>query len=482
MMLIKKSDMIVPVQDPAIRIGNWEQVEGCISRKEAIEEANRCLTCPMVHGCERGCPVGMPIHTILGHLKRGWERKAVNLARSLNLLLAITSLVCPQSEQCEAGCVIKKGGGDPVFFGTIERYLYEWECANGGPQIPELAKENGKRIALVGSGPASLTTAAFLRVYGYCVDIFEALPVAGGVLMYGIPEFRLPKKIVENEIAFIKSFGGIEIYTSTSIGKRFTVSELRKKYDAIFFATGAGKPIPLEIPGEDAFGVMSANQWLFSINFLHANDPAYETHIPEFKNIAIVGGGNVALDSVRAGKRVLTEKIQTVLAETSAGIIYRREEESMPARVQEIEHGKEEGMKLLAQVAPLRILSENGRVTGLECIQTKPGEPDASGRRSPVNMERSNFIIPADLVISALGNKPNPAVIEQMGDVVTNRGYVVAINGCTSVPGFFVGGDLSGGGTVIRATGDGKAAAYAIDQWLKGKLPWPEKEMFKPKK
>jgi glutamate synthase (NADPH/NADH) small chain len=480
-MTIAKSTIIVPTQDPAIRIGNWNQVEGCISHKEAREEANRCLTCP-AHSCERGCPVGIPIHTILEYVKRGWMRKAVNLARWYNLLLAITSLVCPQSEQCEAGCVIKKSENDPIFFGAIERYLYEWECANGGPQIPALAKENGKCVAIVGSGPAGLTAAAFLRVTGYRVDIFEALPVPGGVLWCGIPEFRLPKKIVKNEVAFIKSFGGIKIYTSTSIGKRFTVSELRKEYDAIFFATGAGKPIPLGIPGEDAFGVMSANQWLFSINFLHANDPKYETHIPEFKNIAVIGGGNVAMDSVRAGKRVLTEKIQEVLAETSAGIIYRREEESMPARVQEINHGKEENMKLLTQVAPVRIISTNGRVSGLECVKTEPGKPDASGRRSPVIVEGSNFIVDTDLVISALGNKPNPAVIEQMGDVVTDRGYVVAVNGCTSEPGEFVGGDLSGGGTVIRATGDGKIAARAIHLWLSGQLPWPEKEKFINKK
>ncbi|MCK9351741.1 MAG: FAD-dependent oxidoreductase [Candidatus Paceibacterota bacterium] len=481
MTLIKKSTAIVPVQEPEVRINNWEQVEGCLSRKEAIEEAHRCVDC-FAHGCERGCPVSIPIHEVLEHVKRGWMRKAVNLARSYNLLLAITSLVCPQSEQCEAGCVIKRSGNDPVFFGAIERFLYEWECANGGPQIPELAKENGKRIALVGSGPASFTNAAFLRVYGYHVDIFEALPVAGGVLMYGIPEFRLPKKIVQNEIDFIRSFGGIEIYTSTSIGKRFTVAELRKEYDAIFFATGAGKPIPLGIPGEDTFGVMSANQWLFSVNFLHANDSSYETHIPDFKHIAVVGGGNVAMDSVRAGKRVLTEKIQTVLAETSAGIIYRRDERSMPARVQEIHHGKEEHMELLTQVAPVRILSKDGRVCGLECVKTELGEPDEKGRRTPVNIEGSNFIVETDLVISALGNKPNPTIIEQMGDVVLSKGYVSSINGCTSVPGFFVGGDLSGGGTVIRATGDGKIAAASIHNWLQGKYPWPKKEEFKTSK
>ena len=481
MTLIKKSTAFVPAQDPAIRICNWNQVEGAVSQKEAVEEAMRCLDC-FSHGCESGCPVNIPIHTVLEFVRRGWFRKAVNLVRSYNLLLAITSLVCPQSEQCESGCAIKRSAGcDPVFFGAIERFLYEWECANGGPQIPSLLPKNGKRVAVVGSGPAGLTTAAFLRVYGYEVVVFEALPVAGGVLMYGIPEFRLPKKTVQNEIDFIKSFGGIEIVTATSIGKRFTVAELRKEFDAVFFGTGAGKPIPLGIPGEDTFGVMSANQWLFSVNFLHANDPAYETHIPDFTNIAIIGGGNVALDSVRAGKRVLTEKVQTVLAETSAGIIYRRSEDLMPARVQEIHHGKEEGVKLLTQTAPVKIISENGRVVGLECVETRLGEPDEKGRQRPEEVKGSNFFVPADLVISALGNKPNPTVIEQMGDVVLDRGYVVAIDGCTSVPGEFVGGDLSGGGTVIRATGDGKIAARAIHNYLEG-YPWPKKEEFTSKK
>ena len=464
----------MPALDPSCRICNWHQVETGISLAEAKKEAMRCLRDPACR-CESGCPVNIPIHTMLEFVKKGWMRKAANLVREHNLLLAITSLVCPQSEQCEAektGCVIGASGNPPVSIGAVERAIFEWECQNGGPQIPTLMSENGKCIAVVGSGPAGLTAAAFLRKYGYHVVIFEALPKPGGVLMYGIPEFRLPKKIVENEIEFIRSFGGIEIVTCSSIGKQFTVSELRKAFDSVFFATGAGKPIPLGIPGEDTFGVMSANQWLFSINFLHANDPRYETHIPDFKKIAIIGGGNVALDSVRAGKRVLTEKVQTVLAETSAGIIYRRDEASMPARVQEIHHGKEEGVNLLTQVAPLRITSGDGRASGLECVRTKLGEPDKSGRRSPVNIEGSNFWVPADLIISALGNKPNPAVIEQMEGVITDRGYVVVINGHTSIPGFFAGGDLSGGGTVIRATGDGKIAARAIHEYLTGK-PWP---------
>lgn len=444
-------------QDPCERCKNWDQVERGITCEQAISEAWRCLGDP-ARSCEFGCPVNVPIQEIMGLLKRGWWQRAAMKWRESDLLLGITSLVCPQSEQCEAKCVRETGGKKSVAIGLLERAVYEWEERNGGPKIPSLAPLNEKIVAVVGSGPAGLTCAAYLRVLGYQVVIFEALHFAGGVLLYGIPEFRLPKRIVKNEIDFVLSFGGIELIKNTCIGKTFTVEELEREFDAIFFATGAGAPIALGIPGEDSVGVMSANQWLISENVFRGT-----VKIPDFKEIAVFGGGNTATDSVRVGKRILSQSLQDMFA---ARIAYRRSENEMPARVQERHHAKEEGVEFRNLISPVRIVSEKGRVVGVECVENELGEPDASGRRKPVEKAGSNFILPADLVVTALGNKPNPAVISQMG-VETKRGYIV-INGDgqTSNPKFFSGGDLRGGGTVIEATGDGKRAAYGIHKYL----------------
>jgi len=480
---VTKDRVEMPAQDPKCRICNWNQVETGISLADAKKEAGRCLQ-DGARKCESGCPVGIPIHSMLEFVEKGWMRRAANLVREHNLLLAITSLVCPQTEQCEAACLIAKSKNPAVAIGNVERAIYEWERDNGGPQIPTLLPENGKCVAIVGSGPAGLTAAAFLRVYGYRVVIFEALHVAGGVLMYGIPEFRLPKAVVQGEVDYILSFGGIELVKNTFISKRFTVEELKREFDAIYFASGAGKPIPLGIPGEDLFGVLTANEWLTRVNLLHGNLAEYETHLPDFKNIVIFGGGNVAMDSVRSGKRVITERVRGMLEETSSTIAYRRSKELMPARVQEVHHAEEEDVAIQGQVSPIRILSEDGkRVSGVECVRTELGEPDASGRRRPVEVAGSNFILPADLVVTALGNKPNPAVINQMEGVRVGRGGNVCVDkeGRTSVPGLFAGGDLGrGGATVILATGDGKSAALAIHKWLSKETPWPTPEEWKP--
>jgi len=447
-------------QDPCERCKNWDQVEHGVTPEQAIAESWRCLQEPAKR-CESGCPVNVPIQQIVSFVNRGWWQKADDLFRQSNLLLGITSLVCPQSEQCEAKCTIFHEKTPAVAIGLIERAVYEWEQAHGGPKVPALAPFNGKIVAVVGSGPAAWSCAANLRVLGYRVVIFEAMHFAGGVLKYGIPKIRLPDEIVENEINFILSFGGIELVLNTDIGKALTVKQIDKEFDAIFFATGAGAPISLGIPGEDAVGVMSANQWLISENVFRGI-----VQIPTFKEIAVFGGGNVAMDSVRIGQRVLSQSLQDRFA---ARIVYRRSEEEMPARVQERHHAKEEGVEFNNLISPVRIISENGRVVGVECVKNVLGEPDERGRKKPVEVSGSNFILPADLVVTALGNKPNPAVIEQMG-VETKRGYVV-INesGQTSNPKFFSGGDLRGGGTVIEATGDGKRAAFGIHKYLSQK-------------
>lgn len=476
------TQVAMPTQCAFARRCNWSQVETGISPEAACLEAKRCLQDPE-HRCEMGCPVGIPIHKVLEFVQKGWWRKAVNLVREHDLLLGITSLVCPQTEQCEKECVVGRKGNPPVSIGAIERAIWEWERDHGGPQIPTLAPLNGKCVAVVGSGPAGLTAAAVLRVYGYNVVMFEALHIAGGVLMYGIPEFRLPKAVVQGEVEYILSFGGIELVKNTFIGKRYTVAELRSEFDAVFFATGAGKPIPLGIPGEDSFGVMTANEWLTRVNLMHGNMPGYETQIPDFKKIIIFGGGNVAMDSVRSGLRVITEHIQGTLADTSATIAYRRSHDEMPARVQEIHHADEEGARIETLIAPVRILNDGKRVTGVECVRNELGEPDASGRRRPIEIPGSNFILPADLVVTAIGQKPNPAVINQIEGVMVGRGGNIRVDslGRTSAEGCFAGGDLGrGGATVILATGDGQNAARAIHQWLSGAWKWPGKDEFRP--
>jgi glutamate synthase (NADPH/NADH) small chain len=319
-------------------------------------------------------------------------------------------------------------------------------------------------------------------MYGHSVTIFEAFHKMGGVLIYGIPEFRLPKAIVQSEVDYVLSFGGIEKETDCFVSQTYTVPELRKEFDAVFFATGAGEPSTLGIPGQEYPGAMTANEWLTRINLMHGNDPRYETHVPNFKNVVVFGGGNVAMDAARSSLRVGIEQ-NGPAGGTNVTIAYRRTRKEMPARAVEIEHALEEGVNLQELIAPIEILHENGRVIGVKVEKNKLGEPDASGRQRPVPTGEPPFVMPAELVITAIGQKPNPAVNRQIEGVQTGRSGNIRVDllGRTSVSGCFAGGDLSrGGATVILAMGDGKTAAYSIDQYLRGKLPWPTAEEFTP--
>lgn len=468
----------MPALPAEYRNTNWEQVETGICENVACKEAARCLQ-DKRQACVTMCPVSVPVPHILEFVQKGWYQKAVSLFRENNLLFGITGLVCPQNVQCELGCSLGKKG-ESISIGAIERFLWEWERDHGGPKAPSLMPYSGKCVAVVGSGPAGLTAAAYLRMRGHHVHLFEAFHLPGGVLVYGIPSFRLPKDIVKNEVDYILSFGGIELVTDTFINKT-TIPELLSDYDAVFFATGAGEPTTLGIPGQEKPGSMTANEWLTRVNLMHGYDPSYETHITDFKNVVVFGGGNVAMDASRSSLRVGMEKY----GEANVTIAYRRTREEMPARKVEIEHALEEGVKLQEQVAPLEIISDvyGKKVVGVECVRTRMGEPDASGRRSPIVIPGSEFILPAELVITAIGQKPNTVIQSALPDIQAGRVGNLKVDAFarTSVPRVWSGGDTSrGGATVILAMGDGKTAAHTIDQYLKGKWQWPNHEEFKP--
>ena len=452
----------VPVreQDPAERAKNFEEVSHGYSPEEAYLEASRCLHCSNPR-CVAACPVHIKIPEFIYQLNERNEPGAYAIISQDNSLPSVCGRVCPQEKQCEGACILGIKG-EPVACGSLERYVGDWAIRhqNEIPK-PEIVK-NGKKVALVGSGPASLACASDLAKFGYEVKVFEALHQLGGVLVYGIPEFRLPKEgIVEKEVERVKELG-VEFENDVVVGRTFTIDDLLDKmgFDAVFIGSGAGLPKFMGIEGENLNGVFSANEYLTRANLMHAYDCEYDTPIYLGKKIVVVGGGNVAMDAVRTAKRLGAEAI----------IVYRRGEAELPARAEEVHHAKQEGIVFKMLTNPVKILGdEAGNVIGMECVEMELGEPDASGRRRPVEKQGSNFILDCDVVIMALGTSPNPLIKQTTKGLETNRhGCVVADEeGQTSRPRVFAGGDtVTGAATVILAMGAGRRAAKAIHEVL----------------
>lgn len=447
-------------QEPAVRATNFKEVCYGYDREEAMLEASRCLNCKMPK-CVGKCPVHINIPEFISQLAGGDIAAAARTIAKDSSLPSVCGRVCPQESQCEGACVLGIKG-EPVAIGKLERFVGDWAIENNAHDDVERMESNGKKVAVVGSGPAGLACASDLAKAGYEVKIFEALHKVGGVLVYGIPEFRLPKdKIVAREVDAVRKLG-VEIETDVVVGRSMTVDDLldREGYDAVFVGSGAGLPRFMGIEGENLNGVFSANEFLTRANLMHAYDEAYDTPIYTGCKVVVVGGGNVAMDAVRTARRLGAESV----------IVYRRSEAELPARVEEVHHAKEEGIDFQMLTNPVRVIgNEKGWVTGIECVRMELGEPDESGRRSPVAVEGSEFVIDCDVVIMALGTSPNP-LIKQTTDglEVNRRGCIVADeDGVTSRPGVFAGGDaVTGAATVILAMGAGRKAAKAIDAYL----------------
>ncbi|WP_195199693.1 NADPH-dependent glutamate synthase [Faecalispora jeddahensis] len=456
----KKTPM--PEQDPLVRNRNFEEVTLGYTDEMAMEEAQRCLQCKH-KPCISGCPVNIRIPEFIRCITEGDLEQAYHIITSTSSLPAVCGRVCPQETQCEAKCVrgIKH---EPVGIGRLERYVADWYM-NNRERKPVKTEQNGHKVAIIGAGPAGLTCAGDLNAMGYSVTVFEALHTAGGVLMYGIPQFRLPKEIVQKEIDLLKS-NGVTIETDMVIGKVLSVDELFEMgFEAVFIGSGAGLPSFMNIPGEGLVGVYSANEFLTRINLMKAYKEGYDTPIIRPKNVAVCGGGNVAMDAARSAKRLGAENVY---------IVYRRAEEQMPARREEIHHAKEEEIDFRLLTNPVAIHGdENGRVTEIECIRMELGEPDASGRRKPVEVEGSNFRLSVDCVVMAIGNSPNPLLQRTTEGLETNRHGCLIVNEetlQTTREGVFAGGDaVTGAATVILAMGEGKHAANSIDEYIKSK-------------
>jgi len=454
----KKTPM--PEQPPAERIHNYNEVPYGYTEEQAIAEAKRCLECAKP-SCMQGCPVNINIPAFLTLVAEGDFRAAINLIKETNALPAVTGRVCPQEEQCEGKCALSKKY-ESVAVGRLERFVADWEAAQGELTIPDLPPPTGKKIAVVGSGPAGLTVAADLVRLGHSVTIFEALHEAGGVLVYGIPEFRLPKAIVRREVEYVCGMG-VKLVKDFVVGNAATVDELLEEFDAVFLGTGAGLPWFLNIPGENLGGVYSANEYLTRSNLMKAyRFPEYDTPIARGQRVVTIGGGNVAMDSARTALR---------LGATDSIIVYRRSRDEMPARAEEIHHAEQEGIQFNLLTGPVAFHGENGRVKQVECLKMELGEPDASGRRRPVPIKDSNFRIPCDTVIIAVGQSPSPLIPKTTPDLTLAKhgGVTVDANTMkTSKKGVFAGGDVAtGGATVILAMGQGKIASKAIDEYLR---------------
>ena len=454
----------VPVreQDPAIRATNFEEVCHGYNLEEAQLEASRCLHCKNPR-CTAACPVNIRIPDFIEQVVAGDMARAAAIIAEDSSLPSICGRVCPQESQCEGSCVLGIKG-EPVAIGKLERFVGDWKLEHGGAAA-SVASRNGRKVAVVGSGPSGLACASDLAKMGYEVKIFEALHKVGGVLVYGIPELRLPKeRIVAREIEAVKALG-VEIETDVIVGRTMTVDDLldREGYDAVFIGSGAGLPRFMGIPGENLNGVVSANEFLTRANLMHAYDERYDTPIYVGRKVVIVGGGNVAMDAVRTAKRLGAEAV----------IVYRRSEAELPARVEEVHHAKQEGIEFRMLTNPTAVLGDDkGWVRGLNCVEMELGEPDASGRRSPVEKPGSDFEIECDVVVMALGTSPNPLLsATTSGLETTRRGCLVADEeGATTRPGVFAGGDaVTGAATVILAMGAGRKAARAIDAYVRSK-------------
>jgi len=451
---------IMPEQPPAERIHNYNEVPYGYTEEQAIAEAKRCLECAKP-SCMQGCPVNINIPDFLTLVAEGDFRAAINLIKETNALPAVTGRVCPQEEQCEGKCALSKKY-ESVAVGRLERFAADWEAAQGSLTIPDLPPPTGKKIAVVGSGPAGLTVAADLVRMGHQVTIFEALHEAGGVLVYGIPEFRLPKAIVRREVEYVCGMG-VKLVKDFVVGNAATVDELLEEFDAVFLGTGAGLPWFLNIPGENLGGVYSANEYLTRSNLMKAyRFPEYDTPIARGQRVVTIGGGNVAMDSARTALR---------LGATDSIIVYRRSRDEMPARAEEIHHAEQEGIQFNLLTGPVAFHGENGRVKQVECLKMELGEPDASGRRRPVPVADSNFRIATDIVIIAVGQSPSPLIPKTTSGLnLAKHGGVTVEESTmkTSKKGVFAGGDVAtGGATVILAMGQAKIASKAIDEYLK---------------
>ena len=450
----------MPEQDPKVRATNFDEVALGYTAEMAAAEASRCLNCK-TKPCVSGCPVNVRIPEFISKVAEGDIEGAYKIIKSTSSLPAVCGRVCPQETQCEAKCVrgIK---GESVAIGRLERYVADYMSGKEDAEKPE---SNGKKVAVVGGGPSGLTCAGDLAKLGYEVTVFEAFHTAGGVLSYGIPEFRLPKRVVREEVENLKQMG-VKVMTNMVIGQVLTIDELFEMgFEAIFIGSGAGLPNFMGIEGESLNGVFSANEFLTRINLMRAFDENYDTPLFKFNSAAVIGGGNVAMDAARSAKRMGAEKVY---------IIYRRSEQEMPARNEEIHHAKEEGIEFLLLNNIKKINGdENGNVCSINCVKMELGEPDASGRRSPVEIEGSDYVLPVDAVIMAIGNSPNKMITSSCDKLETNRKGCLIVNEetmKTTMDGVYAGGDaVTGAATVILAMGAGKTAAKSIHEYLSKK-------------
>jgi len=451
----------MPKQDPLERARNFNEVAFGYTPDMAIQEARRCLVCKKPI-CIQGCPVGIDIPLFIKHIGEGNFKEAIRILKDKNLLPAICGRVCPQEEQCEIKCVIAKKGG-PIAIGRLERFAADWEAQEGILEVPDIKKNSGKMVAVVGAGPAGLTTAADLAKMGHKVTIFEALNEPGGVLTYGIPEFRLPKAIVKREVEYIKKLG-VDLLLDFVVGKALTVDELLQDFNAVFIGTGAGLPWFMNIDGENFNGVYSANEYLTRVNLMKAYlFPEYDTPIKIGKHVAVIGGGNVAMDAARVALRLGAEDVR---------IVYRRSRQEMPARLEEIENAEEEGIIFEYLTLPVKYIGDPHHwIQEMECLRMELGEPDKSGRRRPIPIKGSEFRTPVDVVVCAIGQSPNPLIPSTTPGLNIGKDGNIIIDpatGKTSKKGVFAGGDVAtGAATVILAMGAARVASRYIEEYMK---------------